>query len=98
MTLLYGVLPPMMAWHLRDPPEAAKRATKRILVPGGRPVLASLTSFAASVELGKLLTDMKAFIATFSMGSAPVAAAVNVVFSDLAALDIPHGMAGKLPL
>jgi len=98
MTLLYGVLPPIMAWYLRHPAEDASCAKKRELVPGGRPVLASLTSFAASVEIGKLLTDLKAFIATISMSGVPVTAAVNVVVSDLASSDVTHGVADKLHL
>lgn len=98
MTLLYGVLPPIMAWYLRHPAEDSSCAKKREFVPGGRPVLASLTSFAASIEIGKLLTDLKAFIATISMSGVPVTAAVNVAISDLASLDVSHGMADKLHL
>lgn len=100
MTLLYGVLPPIMTWYLRHPTETdgASDDKRRELVPGGRPMLASLTSFAASVEIGKLLTDLKAFIATISMSGMPVTAAVNVAISDLASLDITHGVAEKLPM
>ena len=99
MTLLYGILPPIMAWYLRHPPEETQTSSqcrkRRELVPGGRPVLASLTSFAASVEIGKLVTDLKAFLTTLGMSGAPVAAAVNVAISDLASLDYSHGVVDK---
>ena len=101
MTLLYGILPPIMAWYLRHPPEENQTSSSqsrktRELVPGGRPVLASLTSFAASVEIGKLVTDLKAFLMTLGMSGAPVAAAVNVAISDLASVNYSHGVVDKL--
>lgn len=97
MTLLYGILPPIMAWCIRHPTEqsANNQGTKTGLkrgpfVPGGRPVLASLTSFAASIEIGKLMTDLKGIIAALGPASAPVAAAVNVVVADIASIEPMH--------
>eukprot|EP00210_Caulerpa_lentillifera_P002516 g2413.t1 len=98
MTLLYGILPPIMAWYIRHPTteksinnqDTKNWPVKKVFVPGGRPVLASLTSFAASIEIGKLMTDLKGLVAALGPASAPVAAAVNVVVADLASLEPTH--------
>eukprot|EP00210_Caulerpa_lentillifera_P002500 g2397.t1 len=95
MTLLYGVLPPIMAWYNRQPLESNPVDKKQTFVPGGRPLLASLTSFAASIELGKLFSDLKGLlVATGGTGvlayaMRPLSVAVNVIMNDLASVESP---------
>lgn len=59
MTALYGVLPPVMAWRLRER-RAGKYSSKPLplSLPGGRAALATLTAAAAAVELGRLQADL----------------------------------------
>lgn len=71
MTILYGCLPPLMAWRMRAAREASHHAaashsgvTNRPapapfepLVPGGQPVLAGLLAVVAALQLGRLAED-----------------------------------------
>jgi hypothetical protein len=65
MTLLYGVLPPLMAWQLRKKMLASKQQQQpqqqqqqhEEMVPGGQPVLAGMFSMAMVIELSRLAAD-----------------------------------------
>jgi len=102
MTLLYGILPPIMAWGIRHPIGAKPCPQKQAFVPGGRPVLASLTSFAASIEIGKLVSDLEGIFSTsgvsgvLSVATRPVTNAMNIPISDLASLEPPTGLLSHL--
>eukprot|EP00210_Caulerpa_lentillifera_P004707 g4491.t1 len=103
MTLLYGVLPPIMAWYMRHPkgcPSCARRPPN--FVPGGRPVLASLTSFAASIEIGKLCSDLGEIFSTsgvagvVAVATRPITEVVNGPVADLAAIDSSINAIGNI--
>ncbi|GMH35841.1 hypothetical protein BSKO_03709 [Bryopsis sp. KO-2023] len=88
MTLLYGIMPPLMAWCVRHPIEGhSPKASKKRMVPGGRPVLASLASCAAALEVGKLAKDSGAFISGLTAVGTQVQSAANLVISDLASTE-----------
>lgn len=93
MTALYGVLPPLMAWRMR---EAGKEAGSSAppppsLLPGGRPLLGALTTCAVAVEVGRLAEDLKpaqvaAAASDAAASAAGAAAASTAAFSEAAAL------------
>lgn len=87
ITLLYGIIPPLMAWQMRHPPEGEKFRVKKPMVPGGKPVLASLASFAAAVEVGKFATDSGAFLSGLSAVGTQVQSAANLVITGIASAD-----------
>lgn len=95
MTLLYGVLPPIMTWYTRHPMKSTPVDKTRTFLPGGRPFLASLSSFAASIEIGKLVSDLKGIlIATGGTGvmafaTRPLSMAFNLIVTDLASIESP---------
>lgn len=87
ITLLYGILPPMMAWHARKPGTEEDQGGKMPLVPGGSPVLASLASCAAAVEVGKFATDSGDFLSELTTVGSQVQSAANLVVTGLASAD-----------
>lgn len=84
MTALYGVLPPLMAWRLRAAQAVGGGApAPPPLLPGGRPVLASLCAGAAAVEVGRLADDLGAWSAALVGPDAAVTpAAVSAALAD----------------
>lgn len=88
MTLLYGIIPPLMAWNLRSAPGAQhKPALKLPLVPGGRPLLASVASCAAALEFGKLAVDSSGLVNGLTAVSSKIGFVTNLVVGDLAAIE-----------
>lgn len=87
ITLLYGIIPPLMAWQIRHPSEGGQFRVKNPMVPGGKPVLASLASFAAAIEVGKLATDSGAFLSGLSAVGTQVQSAANLAITGLASAD-----------
>lgn len=88
MTLLYGIMPPLMAWCIRHPIEGhVPKTTRKQLVPGGRPVLASLASCAVALEVGKLAKDSGALFSGLTAVGTQVQTAANLVISDLASAE-----------
>jgi tyrosine-specific transport protein len=61
MTMLYGVMPPLMAWKLRrqhattQPFEA--ESSVHVMLPGGAPVLATLLAAAVGVGLTRVVAE-----------------------------------------
>jgi len=88
MTLLYGIVPPLMAWNLRSAPGGEhKPAFKFPLVPGGRPVLASVASCAAALEFGKLAIDSNGLWNTLTAVSTKIGIMTSVIMGELAAIE-----------
>lgn len=61
MTLLYGLLPPVMAWQLRARRAAAAGPASpegAPFVPGGTPVLAGMFGLATAIELSHVAADL----------------------------------------
>jgi tyrosine-specific transport protein len=94
MTALYGVLPPLMAWRLRSQQQRAAASAVAVptpapLLPGGRPVLASLCAGAAGIEVSRLADDLGAWsTAVVGPGQAATPAALlGAALADAAAAD-----------
>jgi tyrosine-specific transport protein len=84
MTLLYGVLPPLMAWRTREAGREGAAAAVPSLLPGGRPLLGALTACAVAVEVGRLVEDLKP--AQVVAAAADAAATTVASFADAAVL------------
>lgn len=93
-TLLYGLLPPLMAWCVRQNSEANQKP-KKPMVPGGRPVLFSLASSAVVFELGKFATDSSGFINELNSVGSQVQTAAGVVVTELASMEGVTGLLGR---
>jgi tyrosine-specific transport protein len=87
MTALYGLLPPLMAWRLREQQlratadagsDDALPSPSALRLPGGRAALAGLTAAAAAVEVGRLAEDVGS-----SGGGGGMAAAVGDVVASV---------------
>lgn len=61
MTLLYGLLPPVMLWALRSRVGQSSMMAHQVLVPGGRPVLGGLFAIASLVAVNRIGADMGFF-------------------------------------
>ena len=70
MTLLYGLMPPVLAWAARD-----SHGTRRQMLAGGRPLLAGLSCAGIAVGLLQLQQDLPG-----SNTAAAVSSAVQPVF------------------
>ena len=87
MTALYGLLPPLMAWRLREQQlratadagsDDALPSPSALRLPGGRAALAGLTAAAAAVEVGRFAEDVGS-----SGGGGGMAAAVGDVVASV---------------
>ncbi|CAD7704974.1 unnamed protein product [Ostreobium quekettii] len=88
ITLLYGILPPLMAWSVRPVGTVNQRfAPLMPMVPGGRKVLASITSCAAAIEVGKLAADSSGLASGLATVGSKVGTVTNLVIGDLAAFE-----------
>jgi len=91
-TLLFGIIPPLMAWNVRPTGTVSQRmAPSKPMVPGGRKVLASITSCAAAIEVSKLATDSSGLLNGIVSFGMKVAALTNLAIGSLAAFESSLG-------
>ena len=72
MTTLYGIMPPLMAWNMRNNTKAFRRADPlhplhrfkvQTLLPGGSFVLSALSVSAVAIALSKAHEDLATSVA-----------------------------------